>query len=183
VILADVPPGTPAAKAGLEAADVVLTLDGKPMENGRQFRINIYSRGVGEQVAIDVRRGEQRLSLRVPVTERSSGTSRLESLVGPLVVVPRLGISAMDLTPAIAQILPPVRRTKGAVIVRVAPDAPFSQQGRLAPGDVVHTINGTPVQTAQELVAASVALPPVASVVLQIEREAMLYYIAFRVER
>ena len=45
VVLADVAPGSAAAKAGLEPGDVVLTLDGKPMENGRQFRINVYTRG------------------------------------------------------------------------------------------------------------------------------------------
>ena len=31
--------------AGLQPGDVVLSLDGKRMENGRQFRINIYTRG------------------------------------------------------------------------------------------------------------------------------------------
>src|SRR6185503_4631261 len=54
VILADVYPGGPAAKAGLQAGDIVTTLDGKPMENGRQFRINVYTRGIGEQVAVQV---------------------------------------------------------------------------------------------------------------------------------
>ena len=71
VILSDVAPGSPAAKAGLQPGDIVLTLDGKPMENGRQFRINVYARGVGEQVALDVRRGERTLAVRVPVAERA----------------------------------------------------------------------------------------------------------------
>ena len=81
MVLSDVMPGSPAAKAGLEPGDVVLTLDGKPMENGRQFRINVYTRGVGEQVAVDVRRGERTLSVRVPVVERESetGSSRRSS--------------------------------------------------------------------------------------------------------
>ena len=89
-------PGSPAAKAGLEPGDVVLTLDGKPMENGRQFRINVYTRGVGEQVAVDVRRGARTLSVRVPVVERESETGQLEALIGTqqatrtLGVIPRL---------------------------------------------------------------------------------------------
>ena len=100
-----------------------------------------------------------------------------------MVLITRLGISALDLTPAIAQVLPPVRRDKGAVIARVAAEAPFSQQGRLEAGDVVHTINGTPVQSAQELATAAAALKASAPVVLQIERDGVLYYVSFRIER
>ena len=48
VILADVYPAGPAATAGLRVGDIVLTLDGKPMENARQFEVNLYPRGVGE---------------------------------------------------------------------------------------------------------------------------------------
>jgi serine protease Do len=183
VILADVAQGSPASKGGLRIGDVVVTLDGKPMENGRQFRINVYSRGVGEQVTIDVLRGEQRLSLKVPVVERAGGAANLESLIGQMIAVPKLGINALDLTPAIAQMLPPVRRDKGVVVARVAADAPFSQQGKLEAGDVIHTLNGTPIQSVTELVTAAGALQPSTPVVLQIERGGTLYFVSFRMDR
>ena len=60
VVLSDVIPGSPAEKAGLAPGDLVLSLDGKPMENGRQFRINVYTRGVGEQAVVEVQRGAAR---------------------------------------------------------------------------------------------------------------------------
>jgi serine protease Do len=183
VILADVAQGSAASKAGLRIGDVVLALNGKAMENGRQFRINVYTHGVGEQITVDVRRGDQRLSIRVPVTERSGGAVSLESLIGQMVSIPRLGLSALDLTPAIAQVLPPTRRDKGAVIARVAADAPFSQQGRLHAGDVVHTLNGAAVGSAQDLATAAAAVPASGPVVLQVEREGVLYFVSFRVEK
>jgi serine protease Do len=183
VILADVTPGGPAAKAGLEPGDVVIALDGKPMENGRQFRINVYTRGVGEPVAIEVRRGSQVLTARVPVAERSNDAGQLEALILAQQVIPSLGIFALDLTPTIAQLLPQLRRGQGAVVARVTPETPYSQQGRLAPGDVIYALNGQPVAAIEGLKAAVATLKPGAPAVLLIERASTLMYLAFRVER
>ena len=97
VVLSDVMPGSPAEKAGLAPGDLVLSLDGKPMENGRQFRINVYTRGVGEQVAVEVRRGSRTLTVRVPVVERESEAGQLEALIGTQQVIRALGVIALDL--------------------------------------------------------------------------------------
>jgi serine protease Do len=184
VILADVDAEGPAGKAGLEPGDVVLTLDGKPMENGRQFRINVYTRGIGERVAIEVRRGARTLTVRVPVAERDNHTGQLEALIGAQQVIRDLGIIALDLTPAIVEMLPSsVRRDKGAVVARVTPETPYSQQGRLQPGDIIYAVNGKPVIGVEDLKTAMSALKPSAPAVLLIERESTLMYLAFRVER
>lgn len=183
VVLSDVAPESPAAKSGLEPGDVVLSLDGKPMENGRQFRINVYTRGVGEQVAVEVRRGERTLNVRVPVVERANDAGELEALIGSQQVIAPLGIVALDLTAPIAEMLPPVRRQKGAVVARVTPDTPYSQQGRLQPGDVIYALNGKSVTGVEDLKSAATGLKPSAAAVLLIERQSTLMYLAFRVER
>jgi serine protease Do len=183
VIVSDVNSGSPAAKSGLQTGDVILSLDGKGMENGRQFRINIYARGAGEQVVVNVRRGERTLPLRIQVAERPGGTARLSDLIGVQRRVPVLGIAVLDLSPAVAQVLPSVRETKGAVIVQIGANAPVSQQGRLAPGDVVYALNGARIGGGEDLERAASALKPGSAGVLQIEREGNLMYFAFRVER
>jgi serine protease Do len=183
VVLADVAPRSPAAKAGLEPGDIVLSLDGKPMENGRQFRINVYTRGVGELVAVEVRRGSRTLTVRVPVVERENDTARLEALIGSQQVIRTLGVVALDLTPAIAGMLPEIRRDKGAVVARVTPEAPYSQQGRLQPGDVIYALNGRAIGGVEELKTASSTLKPGGAAVLLVERQSSLMYLAFRVER
>src|SRR5262249_35423180 len=104
VILADVAPGSPAERAGLRPGGIVATLDGKRMENGRQFRINVYTRGVGEQVALLVWRGERSLTIRVPVAERDVHSARLEDLIGAQQAIPSLGIVTLDLTAAVAEL-------------------------------------------------------------------------------
>jgi serine protease Do len=183
VILADVAPGSPADRAGLRPGDIVATLDGKRMENGRQFRINIYTRGVGEQVALQIWRGERSLTVRVPVVERDADTDRLADLVGSQQSIAPLGIVALDLTAPVAELLPDLRSKTGAVIARVTPEAPYSQQGTLEPGDVIHAVNDRPIGNVDELKKVAAALKPGGAVVLQVEREGTLMLLAFRLER
>ncbi len=134
-------------------------------------------------MTLDVQRGDRALSIRVPVVERSTDASRLEDLIGSQQPVPNLGITVLDLTPPIAQVLPDLRRDKGAVIARVTPEAPFSQQGRLMPGDVVYELNGKTIESGADLRTVAATLKPASAAVLHIERAGILHYVAFRVER
>jgi S1-C subfamily serine protease len=52
----------------------------------------------------------------------------------------------------------------------------------LSAGDVIHSVNGVLVSNLQELRAALDALNPHTSVVLQIEREGVLTFVAFELE-
>jgi serine protease Do len=183
VILSDVAPGSPAAQAGLQPGDVILSLNGKPMENGRQFRINVYTHGVGEQVAIQVRRGARTLTTKVPVVEREDHAARLAALVAGKQTVEGLGIVGIDLTPAIAALLPSLRRQSGVVVVRPTADAPYSQQGALESGDVIHSLNGRDIANIDAVKTALAAVKIGSAVVLQVEREGSLLYIAFRAQR
>jgi serine protease Do len=183
VILSDVTPGGPGARAGLQPGDVVLTLDGKRMENGRQFRINLYTRSIGDQVAIEVQRAERRLTVRVGVAERDSDMGRLADLVTPQNAIHEIGVLGVDLTPAIRDTLQDLRGDKGIVVALVAAGTPFSQQGRLAQGDVIYAINGKPVDGVERLKSALAALPQNAPFVLHVEREGTLLYLTFKVER
>jgi serine protease Do len=182
VIVADVDEGGPAARAGLRSGDIIHTLDGKRMENGRQFRINVYTRTIGESVTLEVQRGDRRMTLRVPVIERESATTRLIDLLTPQNSVRMLGVLVLELTPQIRQALPPLRSEKGVVVANVSSDAPYSQQGQLQAGDIIYALNGKPIGSIAELKAAAESLKPSGAAVLQIERDGGLMYVAFRVE-
>ena len=57
--------------AGLRPGDLVLTLDDKPMENGRQFHVGLYRRLPGDVVTLEVLRDAERLRIPVEMAERA----------------------------------------------------------------------------------------------------------------
>ena len=55
---------------GCDPGDLVLTLDGKPMENGRQLQVSLYRRVVGDVVTLEILRDGQTLKVPVAMAER-----------------------------------------------------------------------------------------------------------------
>jgi serine protease Do len=181
VVLGDVYPNGPAAKAGLQVGDVVLSLDGKPMENGRQFDVTLYQRPIGSKVQLEIGRGLQRITLPVSVVERQDQVDRLREMVSPGEnLISRLGILGLDLTPELARLLPNLRSPNGVVIAGVASDA--QAPSGLVPGDVIYAVNGDAVRTLADLRAAVDKLPASSSPVLQVGRQGQLRFVTVSVE-
>jgi serine protease Do len=71
VVIADVLPGSAAERVGLKAGDLVLSLDDKPVENGRQLQIGLYRHLVGDVVTLEILR-DGKTTLRPDCGERST---------------------------------------------------------------------------------------------------------------
>jgi S1-C subfamily serine protease len=137
---------------------------------------------VQDTVTLDVQRGERRFSVRVPVGERNPEISRLAELVAQQSPIRSLGIFGLTLSPPIAELLPSLRRKTGVVVAAVSAAIPFSHQGRLEAGDVIYSLNGKTVDTVNELNTVAAALKPGTAAVVQLERDGVLMFMAFRVE-
>src|SRR5262249_22479525 len=115
VVVSDVVPGGSAESAGLELKDIILTLNGKTMENARQFGVNIY-RNAGEVITVGLLRGEKKLEKKVAVLERPRDPDRILSLLSGDSAVPRLGILVVELDEKVTPMLPALRRLDGVVV-------------------------------------------------------------------
>ena len=183
VVLADVRPGTPAARAGLRPRDLVIAVDGKPMENGRQFQVGLYRHGVGDVVTLDIVRDDAPLKVVVTIAERHDPLGSLAASIDARQnLVPRLGVLGVNLDPRIAAMLPTIRALSGVVIASTVAGAIDSRDGGLSPGDIVYAVNRTSVSSLEELRAIVDALKPGDPVVLHLERDGELMYLAFTIE-
>jgi peptidase M28-like protein/PDZ domain-containing protein/PA domain-containing protein len=70
VRFADVRPGSPAAKAGLKAGDVLIEFDGKPIQNLYDFTYALRAKKPGQEVLVKVLRADQPIEAKVLLTER-----------------------------------------------------------------------------------------------------------------
>ena len=69
-VITDVGPGSPASRAGIEAGDIVVDVDGTPIDGQGALIAAIRDRSPGDTVAIDVLRGGSRVTLTATLVER-----------------------------------------------------------------------------------------------------------------
>ena len=179
VLVGDVTPDGPADEAGVKIGDIILEQDGKPMENGRQFEVDLYRHLVGQKVKLTLERDSQQLTVEVAVEEQEDDPQRFADLVDPEKnQIKRLGILAIELGPKTADLLPGLRKPYGVVVAaKIAGGA-----GDLQPGDVIHEINGTPITTIAALRDAMDRHQAGTALVLQVERDGKLRYALLDIE-
>jgi serine protease Do len=182
VVLSDVLPGSPAARAGVRPGDIVLSLDGKAMDNGRQLQVNLYRHTAGDLVQLEVLRDGKAIAFPVVMVERNDPLGLGASIDPRQNLVPRLGILALTLDARIATALPALRARAGVVVVSTVDGAVDSQEGGLASGDVIVAVNRSPVTAVDQLKKLFEGMKIGDAVVVQLERGGELKYLAFTVE-
>jgi serine protease Do len=182
-VLADVFPASPAALAGVTRGDVVVAIDGKPIENGRQLYVTLYRRLAGEVVTLEIVRDGEVQKVGVVMQERHDPLVGSSRPIDPRRnLVPRLDMLGVNLDADVVQRLPWLRVPFGVLVVSNVPGALGSRQDALVPGDVVFGLNRTLVTGLDELRAALDVLKPGEPGVLHVERRGERMYLEFTVD-
>lgn len=174
--------GGPAGKAGLKQGDIITALNGESVKDINQLRNKIAGFKPGTDVGIEyLRDGKSRsVSLKVgelPAnlngSEKSGPEEKDEEAGGPAI-----GVGVEDLTPQLAKRIGTTRKV-GAVIVAVKPNSIAARSG-IAPMDIVVSLDGKGIKSANDLKAALKTINLATGVRLVVESQGMERFVFLR---
>jgi serine protease Do len=182
VLIADIMPHGPADAAGLAVGDVLLSVDGYPMQGVTELTAALYQHSPDQPLQLEVLRGEQRLSFRVPVYLVRDTLNQFISAPDPTAThVEPLDILAFDLDESLRTVMPDLRSATGVIVIGLARGFDAVDTG-LQPGDVISSLNRTPIKSVVDLRTALGRVKPGDGVVVRIERLGRFRYLAFEME-
>ena len=156
-IIASVVPDGPAAKAGLRQGDVVLSVDGKQVEDSRDLSRRVAGLTAGSSATFTVNReGKvQQITARIAPRKDDKVASNEDGAAPPSADPSAATGTAMGL--GLAAVTPQTRRvfnlddsTQGVLITKVDPDSDAADKG-LQPGDVVMSVSNKMVRTPADI--------------------------------
>ncbi|MEP7365481.1 MAG: trypsin-like peptidase domain-containing protein [Acidobacteriota bacterium] len=181
VLIEDVSPGGPAAAAGLKVGDIVLSLSGKPVENARQFGVNVYQNAM-KTIELEVIRGTETLKVPVAVLERPRDPDRLLARVtSDANRVRKLGILAVELDDEVIPLYQNLRDYTGVVVAGITADLAI-ESNRLQAGDIIHRLNQQTILNLNALRTALERFKHGQAVALHIERAGQLQYLLLEID-
>jgi serine protease Do len=155
-LVAKVSPDSPAAAAGLQPSDVILTFDGQPIENMRSLPRAVAATSIGKSVAVELLRKGQHLDLTVTVGRLPEGEEAEDAVKSEDAPAPEperedlLGLSIAPLTDELRERYKIGRAIEGVVITEVKPNSPAAQKN-VKPGDVIVEVTQEKVKQPQDV--------------------------------
>ncbi|MEE9313077.1 MAG: DegQ family serine endoprotease [Rhizobiaceae bacterium] len=128
----------PAEKAGLKLGDIILSLDGKPIQHVAALGYRLATTGVGRSVSMQVLSRNKRRELKINLEVAPENPPRDVRKIGGR--SPFSGIVAANLSPRVAQELSLSTEKKGVVIMEVGGRSLAARFG-FRPKDIVLEIN------------------------------------------
>jgi serine protease Do len=164
-LVSEVSPGSPAAKAGLVAGDVLLEVDGHKVENPGDVARAVALVTPGRKAKVSVWRDKAQKSVEVVLGEAPGEQ-----------VAARLGFEVRPVTREIARQLN--RRSTEGVVVSDVEDGTAAAEAGIQRGDVIVEVNRRPVKTLADFQAATRDMKKGERLTVRLERGDVALYVA-----
>ncbi len=145
-LVGEVSPDSPASKAGIKHGDVILKVNGEPINSANDLRLRISQTPPGTDVKLQISRDGKTQDVSVDLAEfpeKEANATPGQSNGGGL-----QGVNVQDLTPDLAQQLNLPAGIHGVVVSDVDPASPAAAD--LQRGDVIQEVNHKPISNVQQ---------------------------------
>ena len=183
-LIQNVVPRGPAAKAGVQPGDIVLSINGKPVESAGELTRVVALVPPGEQVKLDVLRGgkeKKQLAFKVaqrPEDEGQAAAGGEEEEGGDKGnKSPKLGVSLQPLTPQVARQLGVNADDGGVVVVDVVDGGPAQRAG-VRQGDLIVELNRQAVKKVDDVATGLSKMKEGDMALLRVRRGDSALYVA-----
>src|SRR4029077_4693598 len=149
--VANVAPNSPASRAGLKLSDLIVAIDGQPIDDPNAFDYRFATRQLGGTAQIDAQRGGKTVKLTVPL-ETAPDTNRDEIVLTAR--SPFQGAKVANISPAVADELHLDSQTEGVVGVDLDDGGPAASVG-FQKGDIILAVNNQKIAKTSDLDKAS----------------------------
>ena len=148
VLVASMQAKSPAEDAGLKRGDVVLTIDGQPVDDPEAFGYRFALKGVSGATSLSVLRGTKRQAIEVklgPAPETRPRDAMKVKTRSPL-----LGATLVNTSPAVGEEMQIDLPDEGVAVTEVDENSTASRAG-FRKGDVIIAVNGSNIATTKDL--------------------------------
>ena len=174
VFVQSVEPGGPADKAGIQAADIITTINGRDVKDGNDLVGVITATPIGTAVSLGLIRGGKQVSAKVTVADLAQVFPDQVGASAGVTPTPEkgaatavgFGMSLKEITPAYRQTLG-VKESGGVYIESVEPHS-FAYEAGMRDGDILMSIRNQPVTSIADVQRIRDGLKPGETVQLRV---------------
>ena len=146
-LIASVTPTSPAARAGLKTSDLIIAIDGQPVEDANAFDYRFATKPIGGSARLGIVRAGREVALNVAL-EAAPDTPHEELVIES--PSPFQGARVSNLSPALADSLRLDPSAEGVVIVDIVNGSPAHSLG-FQRGDLVLSVNNAKIAKTRDL--------------------------------
>jgi Do/DeqQ family serine protease len=150
-LVANVVPGSPAARGGLKLSDLIVTIDGQAVEDPNAFDYRFATRPLGGKSEVEVQRAGKPVKLTIPL-ETAPDTGRNEIVLTTR--SPFQGAKVANISPAVADELHLDSDTEGVVVTDLADGGTAASVG-FQKGDIILAVNNQKIAKTSDLEKAT----------------------------
>ncbi len=176
VLINEVYEGDPAHGAGIKPGDIILTVDGLPVDSPNQLSRLVARVGPGKKATIQLLRDGNEMMYEVPMAERPEKPT-LASLPSQKTEI-KLGLDVQALTAALAEEFE-LKETVGVLVSKVERGGLAHSEG-IQEGDFITEVNRQATRNVAQFSEAVEKVKPGQTVLLRIIRKARAFFIVLK---